>query len=164
MADFKDIVSGTLGTLAGKAKELAESESVRNAVDKLKDSAGSSPVAGIYAQGTERAKAYARIAKLTLELNGQNTELGRVYTEIGRLYFEQNRDHPEGYFAPLFSQADLITEAIHAKEDEINTLKAAVENGKSAPDLDADIADFEQIVNATEADGTQSDFDTRTER
>ena len=164
MADLKDILSGTLGTLADKARDFAGSENVKNAVGRIRETAESSGVAGVYAQGAERAKAYARIAKLTLELNGQNTELGRVYTEIGRLYFEQNRDHPEGYFAPLFSQADLITEAIHAKEDEINGLKAAFESGKTAPDLDADIADFEQIVNATEADGTQSDFDTRTER
>ena len=161
MADFKDILSGTLGSLAEKAKALAGNENVRSAVDKIKDSAESSGVVNIYAQGAERAKAYGRIAKLTLELNGQNTELGRVYTEIGRLYFEQNRDHPEGYFAPLFSQADLITEAIHAKEDEINALKAELESAKAAPDLDVDIADFEQIVDATEADGTQSEFDSR---
>lgn len=154
MADFKDILNDTLGSLADKAKEFAGSDSVRSAVDKIKGSAGSGGVANIYAQGAERAKTYGRIAKLTLELNGQNTELGRVYTEIGRLYFEQNRDHPEGYFAPLFSQADLITETIHAKEEEINALKATVESTKPAPDLDVDIADFEQIVDATEADGT----------
>ena len=163
MADFKDIISGTIGSLTDKARELANSEGVKNTVDKIKDTAGNSSVVNVYTQGTERAKAYGRIAKLTLELNGQNTELGRVYTEIGKLYFEQFRDKPEGYFAPLFSQADLLTEAIHAKEDEISALKAELEAAKASPDLDVDIADFEQIVNATEADGTQRDFDSTPE-
>lgn len=157
MADFKDIITGTLGSIADKAKDLVGSEGVRNAVDKIKETAENSGVAGIYAQGAERAKAYARIAKLTLELNGQNTELGRVYAEIGRLYFEQNRDKPEGYFAPLFSQADLITETIHAKQGEIDALKASVEAARTEPDIDVEIAVFEEVVNATEADGAQTD-------
>ena len=160
MADFKDIINDTIGSLADKARGLAGSEGVKSAVGKIKETAESTGVAGVYAKGAERAKAYARIAKLTFELNSQNTELGRVYAEIGRLYFEQNRDKPEGYFAPLFSQADLITEAIHAKQDEIDTLKAAVEAARNEPDIDVEIADFEQIVNATEADGTQTGPDS----
>ena len=156
MTDFKDILNGTISSLADKAKDIAGSDSVKNAVGKIRETAENSSVAGIYAQGAERAKAYARIAKLSFELNGQNTELGRVYAEIGRLYYEQNRNNPEGYFAPLFSQADLITEGIHAKQDEINALKAAVEAAKTEPDIDVEIADFEEIVNATEADGTQT--------
>ena len=155
MADFKNILNDTLGTLADKAKDLAGSESVKNAVGKIRESAENSGVAGIYAQGAERAKAYARIAKLTFELNGQNTELGRVYTEIGRLYFEQNRGRAEGCFAPLFSQAERLTEDIHAREDEIAGLKNAVESARTEPDISVEIADFEEIVNATEADGTQ---------
>ena len=156
MADIKEILNGTLGTLADKAKDLAGSDSVKNAVGKIKETAENSGVAGIYAQGAERAKAYARIAKLTLELNGENTELGRVYAEIGRLYFEQNRLSPEGYFAPLFSQAELLTEAIHAKQDEIAALKNTVETARTEPDISVEITDFEDIVNATEADGTQT--------
>ena len=155
MADYKDIINGTLSSLKDKAKELAGSEGVKNVVDKL----GSSGVVNIYAQGTERAKAYGRIARLTLELNGDNTELGRVYSEIGRLYYEQNRENPEGYFAPLFAQADLITGAIHRKQDEIAALKDDVEAAKSAQDIEVEIADFEEIVNATEADGTNVDPD-----
>ena len=156
MADLKDILSGTLGTLADKARGIAGSETVKHAVDRIRETAESSGVAGVYAQGAERAKAYARIAKLTLELNNQNTELGRVYAEIGRLYFELHRDDPEGYFAPLFSQADLLTEVIHAKQAEIDALKASADAARNDPDIEVEIADFEEIVNATEADGTQS--------
>ena len=157
MADFKDIISGTLGTIADKARDLARSEGVKNAVGRIRETAESSGVAGVYAQGAERAKAYARIARLTLELNGQNTELSRVYAEIGRLYFEQNRDKPEGYFAPLFSQAELITRNIHDRQDEIEALRASAEAARTEPDIDVEIADFEEIVNATEADGTHTD-------
>ena len=153
MADYKDIINGTLSSLKDKAKELAGSEGVKNVVDKL----GSSGVVNIYAQGTERAKVYGRIARLTLELNGENTELGRVYSEIGRLYYEQNRENPEGYFAPLFAQADLITGSIHRKQDEIAALKNDVEAAKTGQDIEVEIADFEEIVNATEADGTSVD-------
>ena len=109
MADYKDIITGTLSSLVGKVKEVAESGSVRN----------------IYEQGSNRAKAYGRIAKLTIEMNGDNEELRRVYTEIGKLYYEQAKDAPEGFFAPLFTQAEQITAQILAREDEINTLKAS---------------------------------------
>ena len=70
MANYKDIITGTLNNLVGKAKEVAENGTVRN----------------IYEQGSTRAKAYARIAKLGLEVNGDTEELRRVYTEIGKLY------------------------------------------------------------------------------
>ncbi len=145
MADYKELFSGAVNGLVGKAKELAGSEAVRGAVDKL----SSSGVAGVYAQGADRAKTYARIAKLTLEANSAGSELGRVYAEIGRLCFEMNRENPEGVFAPLFAQASELTETVHAKEDEIAALKAQLGEGKPA-----DGASFEDIVNATEEDGT----------
>lgn len=142
MADYKDIISGTLGNIVDKVKEVATSGTVRN----------------IYEQGTSRAKSYSRIAKLTLEINGDNEELKRVYTEIGKLYFEQAKDAPEGFFAPLFAQAEQLSTAIAAKEEAIETLKAAcaaegiedveveieVEEAEPAPSV------FEEIVAATE--------------
>ena len=79
MADYKDIISGTINSIVGKVKEVAESGAVRD----------------IYENGASRAKSYGRIAKLALELNGENEELKRVYTEIGRLYYEQAKDAPE---------------------------------------------------------------------
>lgn len=141
MADYKDLINGTLQSLAGKLRDTAESAGVKE----------------IYAQGAERAKAYGRITKLTLALNSDNSELSRVYTEIGRLYYEQARLNPEGYFAPLFAQADQLTQSIHQKQDEIAALKGEMEEARAARDIDVEIADFEQIVNATEADGTRTD-------
>lgn len=138
MADYKDIISGTIGSLVDKVKEVASSDSVR----------------GIYEQGTSRAKIYGRIAKLGLEMNGDSEELKRVYTEIGKLYYEQAQDSPEGFFAPLFAQAGELRAKLSAKADEIEALKASVQHVE--PDIDVEIQveqegdGFDLVVSATE--------------
>ena len=141
MADYKDIISGTLNSIIGKVKEVAESGTVRD----------------IYETGASRAKSYGRIAKLSLELNGENEELKRVFTEIGRMYYEQAKDAPEGFFAPLFAQAEEICGRIAEKEDEVNALKAdAAAAGGDDADIDIEIGefdDFDSVVDATEDDG-----------
>ena len=134
MADYKSIIAGTLNSLASKVKEVAESGSVRD----------------IYDRGAGRAKAYARIAKLSLELNGENEELKKVYAEIGRLYYEQSKDAPEGFFAPLFAQAEELYAGISARQDEINSLRAEMESEGSLDDIDVEISEFEEIVSAAE--------------
>ena len=139
MADYKDIITGTFNNIVGKVKEVA----------------GSGTVRGIYEQGTSRAKSYGTIAKLTLELNGETEELKRIYTEIGKLYFEQAKDAPEGFFAPLFSQAEEILHRIQLKETKIEALKAEFESGDDA-DIDVEIGEFEDVVDATETDGANA--------
>lgn len=134
MADYKSIITGTLNTLANKVKEVAESGSVRD----------------IYDRGAGRAKAYARIAKLSLELNGENEELKKIYAEIGRLYYEQAKDAPEGFFAPLFAQAEEVCAVISAKEEEINSLRAEMDCEVCEDDIDVEIGEFEDIVTAAE--------------
>lgn len=137
MADYKDIIAGTIGNIVGKVKEVAESGTVRD----------------IYDKGASRAKSYTRIAKLTLEMNGESEELKRVYTEIGKLYYEQAKDAPEGFFAPLFSQVKEISDSILAKEEEINAMKAEFEAECAAKDIDVEIGEFDDIVDATASDG-----------
>ena len=119
MADYKDIISGTINSIVGKVKEVAESGAVRD----------------IYENGANRAKSYGRIAKLALELNGENEELKRVYTEIGRLYYEQAKDAPEGFFAPLFAQAEEICGRIAAKELIREDFRITVEHGQFGADM-----------------------------
>lgn len=136
MADYKDIITGTINSVVKKVKDVAENTNVR----------------GMYQNGANRAKAYGRIAKLNFELNGDNEELKRVYTEIGRLCYEQTKDAPEGFFAPLFAQAAEITDRIAAKEAEISELKAA--GAPADEDIDVEIGEFEDIVSATEDEGT----------
>lgn len=142
MADYKDIITGTLGSLVEKVKDVANSGAVR----------------GMYEQGASRAKAYGRITKLTLEINGQHEELKRVYTEIGRLCYEQNREDPKGLFVPLFQQVRELNGEIAAKEAEIASLKADMAAGdESGIEVEVEIQKdgepedgFEQVVSATE--------------
>ena len=131
MADYKSIITGALSNVVGKVKEVANRESVRE----------------LYEQGASRAKSYGRIAKLTLEVNSEGENLKRVYTEIGKLYFEQAKDAPEGYFAPLFAQAEEISASIAAKGAEIDALKAAMEE----EECDVEV-EFEEVVEAAEED------------
>ncbi len=143
MADYKDIFNETLGKLAGR----------------VKDAADSSGVLDVYAQGANRAKAFGQIAKLTLELNSEHEELNRIYTEIGRLYYEQARTAPEGFFVPLFEQAGRVTGKIQEKRAKIEALRD--EAGIAGePDIEVEIGDFDDVVSATEADGAAVDSKT----
>ena len=146
MADYKDILSGTFGKLA----------------DKVKETASSSGVLDVYAQGANRAKAFGQLTKLTLELNGEHEELQRVYTEIGRLYFEQAKDAPEGFFVPLFEQAKRISGSIKAKRAKIDELKENYGVSEQS-DIDVEIGDFDDVVSATEADGMTVEIKTKDE-
>ena len=107
MANYKDIISGAFNKAVCKVKEVADNTNVRE----------------LYEQGTDKVKAYGRIAKLNIELNGHNEELKRMYTEIGKQYYEQAKACPEGFFASLFAQVDALREEVNAKEAEIAALK-----------------------------------------
>lgn len=180
MADYKDIITGTISNLMGKVKEVAESPNVKEAVDKVKaaaedtvgkvkDAAEGSTVKEVYEQGASRVKSYGRIAKLSLEMNGDYEELKRVYTEIGKLCYDQFKDAPEGFFAPLFAQVEEISARIERSEAEIEAMKA--ETGcQEEPDISVEIVadsvedaaeefkaaaeEFQNIVDATETEGS----------
>lgn len=128
MSDYKSMITGALGTLVDRVKEVANREAVRD----------------IYEQGASKARSYGRIAKLTLEVNTENESLKRVYAEIGKLYFEQARGTAEGYFAPLFDKAEDINASIAAKTAEIDALKADMEYSAYS---DVEV-EFEEIVDA----------------
>ena len=137
MADYKEL----FGSLVNKAKDVMDSTGVTE----------------VYQKGASRTKAYSRIARLTLDTNSQAEELRKVYTEIGRLYFEQARENPEGVFAPLFAQAGKLLDELKAKEEELEELKRSLGAEAEEKDIEVeitqDIDDFDQIVNATEAEG-----------
>lgn len=137
MANYRDIINGTLSTLAGKVKDVADSTGVR----------------GIYDRGVNRAQSYARVAKLSLAINGDSEELKKVYTEIGKLYFEQERTDPQGIYAALFRQAEEITARLKERKDELDAMKAEYEAEKAAEGIEVEIGDFEDIVSATEDEG-----------
>ena len=98
------------------------------------------------------AASFGQIAKLTLELNSEHEELKRIYTEIGRLYYEQAKAAPEGFFVPLFEQANRVTGKIQDKRAKIEALRS--EAGIAGePDIEVEFGDFDDVVSATEADG-----------
>lgn len=184
MADYKDILMGTIKNVAGKVRDFAESDAVREtvykvrdmaessgvsdavagAVNRVRDMAENSSVRDVYEQGAGRAKVYGAMAKLTLEINGDSTELERVYAEIGRLCYEQNRHAPEGFYAPLFAQAESLESRIAEKQAAVSALRG----GSAEADIEVDIVEedslfekaagtaeeaFESIVEDTGKDG-----------
>ena len=137
MADYKEL----LGALVNKARDVMDSSGVTE----------------VYQKGASRTRAYSRIARLTLELNGQADELRKVYTEIGKLCFEQERENPSGLFVPLFSQAEKLLEDLKSKEAELASLKEGLKEEAEEKDIEVEITeeiqDFDQVVNATETEG-----------
>lgn len=142
MSDTMDRLAETLGGLVKKAKEIGT-----QAVETV-DRNGT--VREAYARGTERTKTYARIAKMTLELNGENEELRKIYTEIGKLYFEQAEGKAEGFFAPLFAQASETLEKIRSIEEEVRSLRDSVMPDGAEKDIEVEIGAFDDVVSADE--------------
>ena len=175
MADYKDIITGTISNIMGKVKEVAESPNVKEAVDKVKaaaedtvgkvkEAAEGSTVKEVYEQGASRVKSYGRIAKLNLEMNGDYEELKRVYTEIGKLCYDQFKDAPEGFFAPLFAQVEEISARIERSEAEIEAMKAEA-GCQEEPDISVEIvadsvedaAEEFKAAAATETEGSATE-------
>ena len=144
MADYKDIITGTIASLVDKVKGAAENGAVRN----------------VYEQGTSRAKSYGQIAKYSIELNGDREELKRVFSEIGKLYFDQAKDAPGEFFAPLFEKASEISQRIAEKEEYIKAMKAEFAPKDPEEGIDVEIEDFEEVVEATEEDGVTVEVTT----
>ena len=137
MADYKELLGGTLKNLAGKVRDAADSVGVGE----------------IYAKGIERTKNYGSMAKLTLSINSDTEELKRVYQEIGRLCYDENKDAPGGFYAPLFAQVEALNASIEAKRRDIEAIKGELD-AASQNDIEVEISDFEDVVNSTESDGT----------
>ena len=138
MSDTMDKLGGALSALKKKAKEAVET------VDK------NGTVREAYERGTERTKAYARMAKLTMEISGENEELRKIYTEIGKLYFEQAQGSAGGFFAPLFAQASRTEEKLRALEDELRALRESVMPDGAEKDIEVEIGAFDEVVSADE--------------
>ena len=99
--NYSNILSNTVSILFTKAKEIAASDAVTGAVERVKDVAASTGVLEVYEKGAQRAKSFGSATKITLDLNRDHKELERVFAEIGKLYYEQAKDAPEGFFVPL---------------------------------------------------------------
>ena len=129
MADYRDIINGTINSIISKVKDVAENGTVRE----------------VYDAGLSRAKTYGRVAKLTLEMNGETEELKRVYAEIGRLYYDQAKDAPEGFFAPLFDKVESLCASISSKEEEVRSVRDSF-----GPDIAVEFGDYDDVVSRDE--------------
>ena len=138
MSETMDKLGGALSGLMKKAREAVE------AVDK------NGTVRGAYERGTERTKAYARMAKLSLEINSENEELRKIYTEIGKLYFEQAQGSAGGFFAPLFAQAAQTADKIRSLESELRALREEILPESAEKDIEVEIGAFDEVVSADE--------------
>ena len=148
MSDYKDFV----GTIFSRAKDLAESEAVNGMVERVKEAAQSTGIVDVFEKGSQRARSFGSATRLTVDLNRDYKELERVFSEIGKLYYEQTSSSPEGFFAPLFEQAEAVMATIRAKEEELQAYKAGFTDAAASPQDEID--DFEAVVNRTEDDGT----------
>ena len=156
MADYKDIINGTLNSIAEKVKKADIPGKIREAdiPGKVKSAVEKSAVYDVYEKGADRVKSYGHAVKLTMDMTGDSEELTRVYTEIGKLYFEEARNNPQGVFVPLFARAEELRQSILDKDDEVKNMKAAFDAEYEGGDIDVEICNFEDIVDATENDGS----------
>ena len=147
MANYKDIITGTLNSLVEKAKDAAKSDAVTGFTEKVRSTAENTGILEVYQKGAAKTKAYGSIAKLMLKENGETEELKKVYTEIVKLYYEQAHENPQGFFVPLFAQVEEITAKIRSMDGEIEDLRSSlnVEN-----DVEVEICDFDKVVSADE--------------
>ena len=151
MSSYKDLLTEALENLGSKVKEVADSDAVRSLGSKVREVTESERVRGLYEQGAERVKNVAKAARLTLDSSRDSAELKKVYAEIGKLFFEENRSAPGLLYAGLFSQAEELLAALRSRGDELGAMKAEYEAARG--DIDVEIGDFEDIVNATENEG-----------
>lgn len=127
MADYKNMIKGTLNVLGNKAKNYVESGSLKETYDR----------------GTTTAKCYANIAKLNVQINGELEEQKKAFLEIGRLYYDMHRNDPEPRFAGLFEQISEIDTKIETMREELFAAKAAVETAKKSGDISVEIVEEE---------------------
>ena len=107
MADINDLKSKVLETLGTVA-------------DKTKDVAG---------KAAGKAKAYAKITKLSVEISGEKETIKKAYIEIGKIYYDMHKDDPEGIFSQLCEEITLAICSINDKENEISSLKNSDDDG-----------------------------------
>jgi len=130
--ELKGLFASKLGSLAGKTKNIANA-------------------------AADKTKAMSRIAKLTVEINGEKDAMKKAYIEIGKLYYETHKDEPDGFFVQLCDEVTMATESIAAKEAEIAELKESIkdfdiddEDDDDDDDDDDDEAEVEVIVEVTQ--------------
>ena len=120
-SNLKSMFNGLVGTVSEKGRSIA-------------------------GDAADKAKSAGRIAKLTLELNGEKDSLKKAFANIGQTYYEnKGAEEPNELLAQLCEEADGIKERINAIEAELLQLKS-----EFAPkEADVEVS-FEEVVDEAE--------------
>lgn len=119
LSNLKSMFNGFVGTVSEKGRTIA-------------------------GDAADKAKSAGRIAKLTLELNGEKESLKKAFANIGQTYYE-NKDSND-LLVQLCEEADGIKERINAIEAELLQLKS-----EFAPkEADVEVS-FEEVVDEAES-------------
>lgn len=114
---------------------------------------------------TKKAKNYAEIPGLTVQVGKQESIVKKAYQEIGEAYYNAHKDDPENAYAPMI---ETITQAL----EKIDQLKMEIEAKKSynpAKDREKDVASPEEtaqaeiVVSATEVTQPEQEQETSQE-
>lgn len=116
-------------------------EKVKETIDVMADT-----TKDVAYRAADKAKTMSRIAKLSLEINGEKDSIKKAYVEIGKLYYETHKDDPDGFFVQLCDEITMAMKSISEKEAEIADLKT-----KDSSDDGIDV-EFEEIITETEED------------
>lgn len=117
--DFKEKVKETFDVVADTTKDVAS-------------------------RTADKAKTMSRIAKLSMDINGEKEAIKKAYLEIGKLYYETHKDDPDGFFVQLCDEITIAMQSISDKETEIAELKTT-----SNPEDGIEV-EFEEIISETE--------------
>jgi len=91
---------------------------------------------------TKKAKNYAEIPGLSLQVGKQEGVIKKAYEEIGKAYYKANKNNPDCEYA---DQVVIIKEAF----EKIAQLKAEIEAKKSYDPSADDVASAEETAEAT---------------
>ena len=123
MADlnaFKEKAMSVIGSVADTAKDAA-------------------------AKTADTAKAMTRIAKLSMDINGDRDTIKKAYAELGKLYYETYKDAPGETFAQTCEEISIAMDGIVDKEQEIANLKASL-NEKDSGEIEVEFEEIEPVT------------------
>ena len=83
MANYKDIITGTLNSLVEKAKDVAKSDAVTDFTGKVRSAAENTGILEVYQKGAAKTKAYGSIAKLSSDVEATDYKGAYIVTEWG---------------------------------------------------------------------------------
>ena len=93
---------------------------------------------------TKKAKNYAEIPGLTVQIGKQESVIKKTYQEIGEAYYNAHKDDAADSFAPMIQT---VTEAL----DKIEELRTEIESKKKydpSKDREQDVASAEETAQA----------------